>query len=101
MEAYPLSIPRRTIALYRSGESTEGIAERFGYCVAGVCRVRQRFEETGSLERRKTKPGRKPTLDAAAPGRLAARVASARTRRWRNCGRTSASGPTWPSTAGR
>ena len=75
MEAYPPSIRRRIIALYRSGESTEEIAERFGYCVAGVRRVRQRFEETGSIEPRKTEPGRKPALDAAALERLSARVA--------------------------
>jgi transposase len=75
MEAYPLSIRRRIIELYSTGESTEEIAERYGYCVAGVRRVRQRFEETGSIEPRKTKPGRKPALDADALGRLAAHVA--------------------------
>lgn len=75
MEPYPSSIRKRVIELYRSGESTEEIAERFGYCVAGVRRVRQRFEETGSVEPRQTKPGRKPAFDAAALGRLTARVA--------------------------
>jgi transposase len=75
MEPYPLSIRRRIIGFYRAGESTEEIAERFGYCVAGVRRVRQRFEETGSVEPRKTKPGRKPALDAVALERLAAHVA--------------------------
>lgn len=76
MEAYPLPIRQRIIEWYRSGESTEEIAERYGYCVAGVRRVRQRFEETGSVEPRKTKPGRKPALDAEALQRLANRVAS-------------------------
>lgn len=76
MEAYPLSVRRRIIELYRSGESTEEIARRYGYCVAGVRRVRQRFEETGSVEPLKTKRGRKPALDGQALQRLAGRVAS-------------------------
>ena len=76
MEAYPLPIRRRIIELYRSGEGTEEIAERCGYCVAGVRRVRQRFEQTGSIEPLKTKPGRKPALDEQALQRLASRVAS-------------------------
>jgi transposase len=76
MEAYPLPVRRRIIELYRSGEGTEEIAQRYGYCVAGVRRVRQRYEETGSVEPRKTKPGRKPALDAEALQRLATRVAS-------------------------
>jgi transposase len=75
MEAYPLSIRRRIIELYRSGESTREIAERFGYCVAGVRRIRQRFEETGSIEPRTTKSGRKPALDEAALRKMAAEVA--------------------------
>jgi transposase len=76
MEAYPLAIRQRIIELYRAGESTEEIAERYDYCVAGVRRVRQRFEETGSIEPRKTKPGRKPALDEQALRRLATHVAS-------------------------
>lgn len=70
MEPYPLSVRRRIIEMYRRGDSTEEIADVFGYCVAGVRRIRQRYEETGSLEPRKTKPGRKPKLDAAAQQRL-------------------------------
>jgi transposase len=76
MDAYPLSVRRKIIDLYRTGESTEEIAERYGYCVAGVRRVRQRFEETGSVEPRKTKPGRKPALDALALEKLAEQVAT-------------------------
>lgn len=76
MEAYPLSIRRKIIERYRAGESTEEIAERYGYCVSGVRRVRQRHEETGRLEPRKTKPGRKPSLDASALEKLAHHVAS-------------------------
>ena len=71
MEAYPLSIRRKIIERYQAGESTEEIAERYGYCVSGVRRVRQRYEETGSVEPRKTKPGRKPVLDGWALEKLA------------------------------
>jgi transposase len=49
MEPYPLSVRKRIIQMYRAGDSTEEIAGVFGYCVAGVRRIRQRFEETGSL----------------------------------------------------
>ena len=76
MEAYPLSIRRKIIERYKAGESTEDIAERYGYCVSGVRRVRQRYEQTGSLEPRKTKPGRKPVLDASALEKLAGHVAA-------------------------
>ena len=76
MEAYPLSVRRKMIERYKAGESTEEIAERYGYCVSGVRRVRQRYEETGSVEPRKTKPGRKPSLDGSALERLASPVAA-------------------------
>ena len=61
--------------MYASGESTEEIAERFGYCVAGVRRVRQRFEATGSIEPLKTKRGRKPAFDELTLERIRAIVA--------------------------
>ena len=70
MEPYPLSVRRRIIEMYQRGDSTEEIAEVFGYCVAGVRRIRQRYEETGSLEPRKTRTGPKPKLDADAQQRL-------------------------------
>jgi transposase len=76
MEAYPLSVRKKIIERYKAGESTEEIAERYGYCVSGVRRVRQRFEETGSVEPRNTKPGRKPALDDAALVKLAEHVAA-------------------------
>jgi transposase len=76
MEAYPLSIRKKIIERYKDGESTEEIAERYGYCVSGVRRVRQRFEETGSVEPRSTKPGRKPALDDSALAQLAEQVAA-------------------------
>lgn len=74
MEPYPLSNRRRIIEMYQRGDSTEEIAEVFGYCVAGVRRVRQRYEQTGSLEPLRTKRGRKPKLDQAAQQRLREQV---------------------------
>ena|SRR6185437_16865644 len=74
MEAYPMAVRRQIIAKYERGLSTEEIAADYGYCVAGVRRVRQRFEETGSLEPKKTKPGRRPAFDEATLGRLAEAV---------------------------
>ena len=72
MEAYPLSVRKKIIELYRSGESTEEIADRYGYCVAEACGGCEEatFEETGSVEPRKTKPGRKPALDGSALEKL-------------------------------
>jgi transposase len=74
MEAYPMSIRKKIIERYRAGESTQEIAERYGYCVSGVRRVRQRYEETGRVEPRKTKPGRKPALDGSALEKLSGHV---------------------------
>jgi transposase len=72
---YPLSVRRRIIELYDQGSETEEIAELFGYCVAGVRRVRQRFEETGSIEPKSGKRGRKPRFDEKGLKRLAEEVA--------------------------
>ena len=74
MEAYPLSVRRKIIERYKAGESTEEIAERYGYCVSGVRRVRQRHRETGSIAPRVAKVGRKPKLDADALQRLSDHV---------------------------
>ena len=70
MEPYPLSVRKKIIEKYQSGLDTADIAEDYGYCVAGVRRVWQRFRESGSIEPKSTKPGRKPRLDEAALGRL-------------------------------
>ena len=75
MEPYPMAVRRQIIAKYRKQLSTEEIAADYGYSVAGVRRVRQRFEETGSLEPRKGKVGRKPALDEAARQRMRDEVA--------------------------
>jgi transposase len=58
MEAIPVPTRKRIIALYDQGESTEEIAERVGYCVAAVRRVRQHFHERGTLEPQTHRCGR-------------------------------------------
>ncbi len=49
MEAIPVGIRKRIIALYKQDKSTKQIAEALGYCVAAVRRVRQHFRERGTL----------------------------------------------------
>jgi transposase len=63
MEAYPLAIRRKIIVLYDQGWNTERIAEFFGYCVAGVRRVRQTLRESGSIEPKPWNAGRRPRLN--------------------------------------
>jgi len=74
MESIPLPVRRRIIELYKMGESTEEIASVFGYCLSGVRRVKQKLEETGTLQPRKGKVGRRPKLDASAVQKLLAEV---------------------------
>jgi transposase len=59
MEAIPVPTRRRIIELYAENETTEEIADRFGYCVAAVRRVRQHFQERGTLEPQTHRAGRK------------------------------------------
>jgi transposase len=63
MQPYPMAIRRQIIAKYQRGLDTADIAEDYGYCVAGVRRIRQRYEQTGSLEPLVGKVGRKPKFD--------------------------------------
>ena len=72
---YPLSVRRRIIELYEQGWETDEIAEYYDYCPSGVRRVRQRHEETGSVEPRDGKRGPEPRFDEAGLARLAAEVA--------------------------
>jgi transposase len=70
MEPYPLSVRKRIIEKYQAGLDTTDIAEDYGYSLAGVRRVWQRFRETGSLAPRRAKVGRKSNFDAQALERL-------------------------------
>jgi transposase len=74
MEPYPLSVRRKIVKKYQSGLDTEDIAEDYGYCIAGVRRVWQRFRETGSIEPKQGKVGRKPRFDAESLERLRGEV---------------------------
>jgi transposase len=76
MEAIPIPIRRRIIELYDQGESTEEIAERVGYCVAAVRRVRQHFSERGTLEPATYRCGRKGKFTGELQRRLRKLVAS-------------------------
>ena len=49
MEAIPVAVRKRIMALYDQGKSTRQIAEALGYCEAAVRRVRQHFRERGTL----------------------------------------------------
>jgi transposase len=59
MEAIPVPTRERIIKLYSENETTAEIADRLGYCVAAVRRVRQRFQERGTLQPQTHRSGRK------------------------------------------
>ena len=50
MRAIPLPVRERILQLYERGKSTGEIAEFFGFCVAAVRRVRQQFQDRGTLQ---------------------------------------------------
>lgn len=62
MEAYPRMVRQRIIELYDQDKTTKEIAEIFGICRSGTRRIRQRHRDTGSIEPRLGRPGRKPQL---------------------------------------
>ena len=49
MEAIPLVMRQRIMALYEQKKSTQEISAALGYCQAAVRRVRQHFRERGTL----------------------------------------------------
>jgi transposase len=70
MKAIPVSTRQRILELYEQGKSTADIAEFLGYCAAAVRRVRQQFQERGTLEPRTHLCGRKTLLNARRQARL-------------------------------
>jgi transposase len=50
MEAIPVVVRRRIVAMYDQGKKTRHISEALGYCLAAVRRVRQHFQQRGTLE---------------------------------------------------
>jgi len=59
MEAIPVPTRKWIVELYAENETTEEIADRVGYCVAAVRRVRQHFQERGTLQPQTHRCGRK------------------------------------------
>jgi transposase len=70
MKAIPVSTRQRIIELYKAGKSTVEIAEFSGFCVAAVRRVRQQFNERGTLEPQTHRCGRKTLLTRRRKKRL-------------------------------
>ena len=70
MKAIPVELRERILHLYEQGKSTVDIAAGLGYCVAAVRRVRQRFQERGTLEPQTHLCGRKTLLTARRQKRL-------------------------------
>jgi transposase len=60
----PISAPvrRRILQLYQRGKSNREIAQFFGFCVAAVRRVRQLFQQRGTLHPRTHLSGRRTLL---------------------------------------
>jgi transposase len=61
---------RRILHLYEKGKSTREIAQVFGFCVAAVRRVRQQFQQRGTLEPRTRRSGRRALLTEERKQRL-------------------------------
>jgi len=70
MKAIPVAVRERILKLYDQGKKTGEIAASFGYCVAAVRRVRQRFKERGTLLPQTHRCGRKTLLTDSRKARL-------------------------------
>jgi transposase len=70
MKAIPVAVRERVVKLYDQGKGTAEIAASFGYCVAAVRRVRQRFKERGTVKPQTHRCGRKTLLTEPRKQRL-------------------------------
>ena len=70
MTPIPVPMRRRILQLYEKGKSTREIAQVFGFCVAAVRRVRQQFQQRGTLEPRTRRSGRRALLTKERKQRL-------------------------------
>ncbi|MFI5106739.1 MAG: helix-turn-helix domain-containing protein [Terriglobales bacterium] len=70
MTPIPVPVRQRIVQLYDRGESTREIAQFCGFCVAAVRRVRQQFQQRGTLEPRTHRSGRRTLLTAERRRRL-------------------------------
>jgi transposase len=59
MKSIPVPVRQRIVQLYERGKSTREIAQFCGFCVAAVRRVRQQFQQRGTLEPRTHRSGRR------------------------------------------
>jgi transposase len=69
MEPYGIRLRKRIIELYDQDKSTAEIARLLGTCESGTRRVRQHFQERGTLEPR-TGGGGRPGLDESQQNQL-------------------------------
>jgi transposase len=76
MRAIPLPIRQRIIQLYAQGKSTRDLSGFLGFCVAAVRRVRQQFQQRGTLQAQTHLCGRKTLLTAQRKARLQQLVAA-------------------------
>lgn len=76
MRAIPLSARQRILQLYERKKSTREIAEFLGFCVAAVRRIRQQFQQRGTLQPQTHLCGRKTLLTARRKARLQQLVAA-------------------------
>ena len=70
MQAIPLPVRERILQLYERGKSTREIAEFLGFRIAAVRRVRQQFQERGTLQPQTHLCGRNTLLTAERKERL-------------------------------
>jgi transposase len=70
MRAIPLPVRERILQLYERGKSTREIAEFLGFCIAAVRRVRQQFQERGTLQPQTHLCGRNTLLTSERKERL-------------------------------
>ena len=70
MKAIPVPVRERILHLYGQGKSTRDIAGSLGYCVAAVRRVRQQFQERGTLVPQTHRCGGKTLLSPSRKERL-------------------------------
>jgi transposase len=70
MTPIPVPVRQRILQLYERGKSTREIAQFFGFCVAAVRRVRQQFQQRGTLQPRTHRSGRRTLLTEERKERL-------------------------------
>jgi transposase len=71
MTPIPVPVRQRILQLYERGKSTREIAQCFGFCAAAVRRVRQQFQQRGTLQPQTHRSGRRTLLTAERKQRLA------------------------------